>query len=263
MIEHTEPDDTIDTDDTIGAPPQPPPPKPVIAAWCSRPSVRDLTVAKQTGITELHLMIHDDSTDRRPSKFEIDKYADEYCRRIIDAGFALHLTAWAQPHRDYLLAACEWLTEASVRHGVRSICWDAEEPWTQAIGGMDPVAAAALIDLAGAVEGVTGIGYAPRSIDPLLARADYVAPQVYVTARERSLRAESVPTVLERWAARSCATVIPALAAYAQHPGGMVAAWHAAKQPRSVILWSLRHVVRNSAETRKLARAMGVMDGAA
>lgn len=217
-----------------------------ITLWCSRPTAAQIEWAVSEGVTALNLMIDDDSKDRQGS-FEVDAGTDERCKMIRDAGLELELTAWAQPHREYLARACDWLVKASVDHGPRVIWWDAEEPWTQARGGLDPAAAADLIDLAGAREGVSGIGYAPRSLDPLLARADLVAPQAYATTREGSLSHARIPGVLAGWARRAPhAEVVPALAGYSQGPDGLGQAWRAAGRPDRIQIWALRHLIGRS-----------------
>lgn len=227
-----------------------------IGAWCSKPSATKVAVAKRLGITELHLMVHDDAADRRANAFVMDASVRESCRMIVDAGIDLHVTAWAQPHADYLRRACDELVQLTLL-GAHSVCWDAEEPWTQAVGGLEPEAAAELIDLAGATEGVSGIGYASRELDPLLARADYVAPQAYVTAAPGGLEISGIPGVLKRWRERApAAAMVPALAAYGQAPGGLVAAWRAAGSPPRVLLWSLRHIVDRPGQVGQLREAM-------
>lgn len=219
-----------------------------ITLWCSRPTQAQIDWAVAEGVTGLNLMVHDASAMRdSSSRFAPDHGTDDACRRIVDAGLELELTAWIMPHRDYLAAACDWLTHATVDHGARVVWWDAEEPWTQARGGLDPAAAADLIDLAGAREGVSGIGYAPKSLDPLLARADLVAPQAYATTREGSLSHARIPGVLSGWRKRAPhAEVVPALAGYSQGPNGLGLAWAAAGRPARIQIWALRHLVGRS-----------------
>lgn len=215
-----------------------------VTVWCARPTSAQIEWARTQGVTALNLMVHDASAYRGEVRFTPDSSAAESCRRIVDAGLELELTAWAMPHRSYLASACDWLVQAALDHGARVIWWDAEEPWTRATGGLDPEVAADLINLAGAREGVTGIGYAPKSLDPLLARADVVAPQAYSTTREGSLSHARIPGVLAGWARRAPhATVIPALAGYAQPPRGLGAAWEAAGRPGRIQIWALRHLV--------------------
>ena len=215
-----------------------------ITLWCSRPSATQIAWAAAEGVTALNLMVNDASSLRAPSKFEITPGTEDAAKRIVGAGLALEFTAWAMPHKPYLSEACDWLTQATVDHGARAVWWDAEEPWTQAKGGLEPQAAADLIDLAGAREGVTGIGYAPTSLDPLLARADLVAPQAYATTRPGSLSAARIPAVLSGWAKRAPhAEVVPALAGYSQPPNGLGLAWAAAGRPDRIQIWALRHMV--------------------
>jgi hypothetical protein len=238
---------------TLAAPP------PRIGAWCSRPSSERVAAAKRMGIDELHLMVHDDSTDRRAGPFEMDRDVRDSCKRIVDAGLELHLTAWAQPYIEYLCKACTNLLELVNDFRAKSVCWDAEEPWTRAIGGMSPEAAAGVINLYGTTMGVSGIGYASHELDPLIARADYVAPQVYVTASPGGLALDSIPSVLARWVKRAPkAQIVPALAGYDQRPGDMVDAWRAAGEPRRVLLWSMRHLEHRPNEVLRLRAAMEV-----
>lgn len=240
---------------------QPAEPTFTIGAWCSRPRSSWLTAAKKVGITDLHLMVHDDSTDRTEGAFEMDAGIRGYCQAIVDAGFSLHLTAWIQPYTSWLAKGCDELVKLCGDFGARSICWDAEEPWTQAKGGLKPEVAAGLINLYGVREGVSGIGYAPKSLDPLMARADYLAPQAYVTRAEGGLTHAGIPKVIAGWEKRASvgrqdhvapAETMPALAAYDQGVGDSVQAWLAAGRPRHTLLWSLRHIASNPKPTGNL-----------
>lgn len=236
---------------------QPTAPPFTVRAWCSRPRTSWLAAAKKVGVTDLDLMLHDDSKDRREGVFEMDTGIHGYCQAIVDAGFELHLTAWIQPYTSWLSEACDVLVDLCGHFGARSVCWDAEEPWTQAKGGLRPEVAAGLINLYGIREGVSGIGYAPKSLDPLMARADYVAPQAYVTREEGGLTHAGIPKVLEVWRKRSAdAEMVPAFAAYDQGVGDSVQAWLAAGRPRHIALWSLRHIASHPKSTANLIARM-------
>lgn len=235
----------------------------MIGAWCSKPSAERIAAAVQLGIGELHLMVHDDAADRRANAFVMDASVRESCRMIVDAGLDLHLTAWAQPHREYMQRACDELRQMTVEFGARSICWDSEEPWTQAIGGADQQEIADEMDLFGATEGVSGIGFASRELDPLIARADYIAPQAYVTKAPGGLEYDDpnstndIPGVLARWRKRAPdVELVPAFAAWGQIRGGIVQAWRAAGKPARVLLWSLRHIQDRPVEVQRLRDAM-------
>jgi len=192
-------------------------------------------------------MLHDDSTDRRAGPFEIDARARDYCQAIRDAGFDLHLTVWAQPHAEYLERACAMIVDLGKDYGASSVCWDAEEPWTQAVGELSHAAAADAIDLFGMREGVTGIGYASDKLDPLLARAAYVVPQCYATTRVGSLSIAGIANVIERWRKHAPhAELQPGLAVYAQNTMGLLDDWRACGKPSTVWLWSLRWIARGS-----------------
>lgn len=208
-------------------------------------------------------MVHDDAADRRANAFVMDAKIHEYCERIRDAGIELHLTAWAQPYTEYLTRACDELVKLVGDYGACSVCWDAEEPWTQAIGGLEPAKAAEIINLYGAREGVTCIGYASHEVDPLVARAAYVAPQAYVTKAEGGLAYDDpnstndIPGVLGRWRKRAPGVeLVPALAAWGQVRGGIVQAWRAAGKPKRVLLWSMRHIANRPTEVQRLVDAM-------
>lgn len=228
-----------------------------IVAWVDvAPTPERIRWAKEAGLAGLNVMIHGDSTDRTAGPFAVHRWVEPTLAAIADAGLDVELTAWAQPHAAYLDAACEWLVGAALRHGARCVWWDAEEPWTQARGGLSPQAAADRIDLAGAREGVTGIGYAPRSLDPLLARADVVAPQAYATTRPGSLSHRGIAGVLEGWRRRApSAQLEPALAAYSQpSDAGLAQAWVAAGRPSRIQVWALRHL--RAAQLDALAGAL-------
>jgi hypothetical protein len=228
-----------------------------IVAWCSRPTAAQIRVARDVGCTGLALMLHDDSEDRTAGVWETDAKVHDYCARIRDAGLELHLTAWVQPHVEWLERACDVLVEMVGEHRATSVCWDAEEPWTRARGGLPLDKAASLIQLYGIREGVSGIGYAPRGLDPLMARAAYVVPQCYATTRSGSLSLEGIPRVIEGWQRRAPHAVVqPALACYSQN-GTLLDDWTAAGKPHDVWLWSLRHIVGKPDLVRRLRDAMG------
>lgn len=250
---------------TLASAAQPQEPTFTVGAWCSRPRASWLTAAAKLGITDLSLMVHDDSTDRREGPFEMDAGIRGYCQAIVDAGFNLHLTAWIQPYVEWLAKGCDELVKLVGDFGARSVCWDAEEPWTQAKGGLKPEQAAGLINLYGIREGVSGIGYAPKALDPLMARADYLAPQAYVTRKEGGLTHAGIPKVIRGWEKRAAAEreplaaapeMIPAFAAYDQGVGHTVQSWLAADRPRHVLLWSLRHIAGNPKPTADLINRM-------
>ena len=215
----------------------------MIGAWCMRPTAGQIALARRLGIGRLHLMVNDHSADRKPTAFRIDTKAREYARMITDAGIELHITSWLMPHVEFLTRACAELVQLSLDTGACSIEWDAEEPWTKAVGGLPHDQAAAMMQLYGSREGVTGIGYADRdALLPLTRRACYVTPQAYVT-RTSGLQISGVRRVIDRWEAMAgTAEVIPALAAYRQPARGLVDAWAAAGRPGTVILWALRHL---------------------
>ncbi len=219
-------------------------PKYSIGAWCYRPDADRIALARKLGLDSLHLMVHDDAADRRDNAWAMDRDVRTSCQRIIDAGLELHLTAWAQPYASYLAKGCDELVALVGDFGARSVCWDAEEPWTLAVGGLPPDKAAACINLYGARMGVTGIGYMSHELDPLLAKADYVCPQAYVTgATKGGLEVDGVDEVIARWAKRAPhAEIVPAFAAYAQLPADLGRCWRAAGSPRQCFLWSMKHI---------------------
>lgn len=232
----------------------------MIGAWCARPTKAQITRAKQLGIERVHLMVNDHSADTRPTDFRCDDRARDYAAMITDAGLELHITSWIMPHVLFLTQACAQLTQLALDTGAHSIEWDAERPWTHATAGLPHADAAAMIQLYGCREGVSGIGYGDRgALQPLVARADYVTPQAYVTTTS-GLTLPGVPQVLAHWESMACsAVVIPALAAYRQPRNGLVSAWKAAGRPSTVMLWALRHMGASSiaAQVRDLAEAMG------
>ncbi len=235
-------------------------PKYVVGAWCYRPDAEKIALAKRLGLGALQLMVHDDAADRTSNAWAMDKDVRSSCQRIVDAGLELHLTAWAQPYAGYLARGCDDLVELVGSFGASSVCWDAEEPWTQARGpGMlSPEQAASIINLYGARMGVTGIGYMSRELDPLIARADYVCPQAYVTGKTPGgLEVDGVDEVIARWRKRAPkADMIPAFASYDQLPADLVRCWKAAGQPAQCFIWSMKHIARNPKHVELLVRAL-------
>lgn len=231
----------------------------MIGAWCSRPTTKQIELAKKLGIGRLHLMVNDHSADTGPTKFRCDAKARDYAAMITDAGIELHLTSWIMPHLEFLTAACDQLAQLVGDTGAHSIEWDAEKPWTHAVGGLPHADAATMIQLYGCREGVSGIGFgAAHALFPLVARAEYVTPQAYVTTTS-GLSLAGVPKVLAHW--KNLAgdrVIIPAIAAYRQRPGGMLDAWNAAGRPPTIMLWALRHLQSTSIqrELRKLTEDM-------
>jgi len=233
-----------------------------LEAWTSRPTKERIAVALDCGITGLHLMVHDDAADRTNNAWAMDSDVKESCKRITDAGLDLHLTAWVQPYTEYLSRACDDLVALCGEFGARSVCWDAEEPWTQG-RGLPLQMAADAINLYGVTEGVTAIGYASRKVDPLVRRAAYVAPQAYVTEKPGGLEYADIDDVLYLWRKRTVpppgklpAEVVPAFAAYDQPSGGLIRAWQAAGKPDRLILWSLKHIAHRPNEVKRLRAAM-------
>lgn len=233
-----------------------------LEAWTSRPTAERIKVACEVGVTGLHLMVHDDAADRTENAWAMDRDVRESCKMITDAGLDLHLTAWAQPYTEYLSRACDDLVALAGEFGARSVCWDAEEPWTKG-KGLPLQMAADAINLYGMTEGVTAIGYASRRVDPLVKRAAYVAPQCYVTEAPGGLDYADIDDVLYLWRRRTVPPVgklppdvVPAFAAYGQQSGGLVRAYMAAGKPDRVILWSMKHIANHPNEVRRLRAAM-------
>ncbi len=233
---------------------QPTPVQRQIGAWVMHPTAEQLSMARRIGITRIDLMINDHSKDRRPTEFRCNDGVDDDAKMIRDLGFDLHFTSWVMPHQPFVAKACDVLSQLVIDHGAISVMWDAEEPWTQAIGGNTRDAAADIgRRMAGCRMGASGIGYADlHDHDPevlyLVDVCDYVVPQVYVTS-DSGLRHNSMRRVLERWSFDK--PILAGLAAYAQTFDGlstgpnMLRSWEKVRDTDGVCYWAMRHIAKN------------------
>ena len=243
---------------------QPTPVRRPIGAWAMHPTAEQLDTAKRCGITRIDLMINDHSKDRRASRFRCDDDVRDHARRIVDGGFDLHLTSWVMPHEAFVTEACDTLLQLVVDTGAASVLWDAEEPWTQAVGQAKTAQAAAQIGelMGGTRMGVTGIGYADlHDHDPevlyLVDVCDYVVPQAYVT-RNSGLRHDGMRRVIDRWKFEK--PILAGLAAWDQTfdgrhtSGNMLRSWDQTEECDGVCYWALRHIHTNRDVQQAIAK---------
>ncbi|MCA9656523.1 MAG: peptidoglycan-binding protein [Myxococcales bacterium] len=246
-----------------------------VGAWSGQSSLNnpndDVAFCAAHGINRLYVVVNDHSTSRSARDF------DTFTRSKIvtlskvarDAGVEVHLMSWIMPHATYLRQAAEQLIPLVADTGARSLQWDAEEPWTQAVDPPSYEEAAQQVarELASLTVpmGVTGIGYTPADkFGPLAAVCKTLVPQCYATSGG-SLKPESaVSSCVDRWRSKGFGGASPAweigLAAYRQEgieghtvASAMTASLDNARayQFDSVVYWSLRQI-RGSAEVTQV-----------
>lgn len=181
-----------------------------VGAWCGLSSLRnaaaDIDFALAHGIRRLDVIVNEHSAHRTARPF--DTYPRslilDFCGRAQAAGIELHLMSWIMPFREYLTGAAAQLLSLAQDCGVKSIQWDAEEPWTLARGGMRYEDAAKLVgDLFAdrpCEMGVNGIGYTPKAkFGPLADVCDYLVPQCYATSTSNIPPEDAVPRFVRRY----------------------------------------------------------------
>jgi hypothetical protein len=175
--------------------------------WCTRPTAADIRLARDLGFDRLDIMVGDESKQRDPIPFAMEKPVEFYVaatRCALDLGFReVHFTAWAMPHVTYMAYAGDQLQHLCSLAGAHGIVLDAEEPWTQSSKADYGSAASTFFAQAkGCRVGITGIGWCNTDkLGPLMRNADYGCPQVYVV-RERRVKVLShagIPGVIAHW----------------------------------------------------------------
>ena len=179
-------------------------------------------------------------------------------------GVAPHLVSWLRPTERYLTEAAARLHGLCTGWGVRSLQFDAEEPWTRhpllRRGGER--AAREFLDRHWTFDnwpcklGVTGIAFLPPAVAPLAERCHYVLPQAYSVARAHPVYRPGATQRLahQRWQRFGLAVVMGLAAWNLDRPGGIaqseamqraIGATEALDGPvvKEVAYWSLRWIV--------------------
>lgn len=216
--------------------------RPIIGAWCMRPSRNDVDFAASIGLRRLDVMVNDLSKQRKPTRFKFDRLSKDLVEYAAGRGIEVHVTSWIMPHVAFAREAGDELQHLCGMTGAHGIVLDAEEPWTLAHAARREEAAAAFFDATmGCRVGVTGIGFADHAkLGPLMSRADYGIPQAYVT-KTSGLSLAGIPRVLQHWQ-QFKRPIVPALAGYRTDRDGMQASWHAVQPAQTVLYWALRHL---------------------
>lgn len=230
------------------------PDRPIIGAWCTRPSRSDVDFAADIGLRRLDVMVNDFSIARGPTKFRFDKLSKDVVEYAASRGIAVHITSWIMPHVEFAREAGDELQHLCGVTGAQGVVLDAEEPWTLAHQANREAAADAFFDaMMGCRCGVTGIGFADRAkLGPLMARADYGVPQAYVT-RTSGLSIAGIKRVLQHWEAFG-KPITPALAGYRVTDENMTDAWAAVQPAQTVLYWALRHIKMIDSVERMIRR---------
>ncbi len=243
-----------------------------VGAWVGAAALlhpeRDVAFAKSIGLNRLDVVCNDHSKDRSSTRFRLYNTAKirTFCDVARDAGIEVHLMSWVMPHASFVERAAEEMGKLVYETGAKSVMWDAEEPWTQAKGGLSRELAAEVLaaefNARSVPMGVTGIGYASKAkLGPLAKVCDYVVPQAYVTGRG-SLKPESAPGKFAgRWSQAFGRKVLVGLAAYRQRgieghtatSAIQTAAKAAAKVTDTVVYWYLPTIRASSTVARAIA----------
>lgn len=199
----------------------------VVGAWAGSASLanpeRDVAFCVAHNIRRLDIVVNDHSAWRGETPFSLRSTAR--IRGLVQAarraGLAPHLMSWVMPHASYIDGAAAALVPLCNELGVASLCWDAEEPWTQAKRAMPRDAAAEHLAAAFArlecPMGVTGIGYVSADrLGPLASVCDYVVPQAYSTSSSGQAPEVAPGRFFQRWRDLFGRRVVLGLAAYRQ-----------------------------------------------
>lgn len=107
-----------------------------------------------------------------------------------DIGVAPHLVTWLRPTESYMRDAAASLRDLCIKTSVRSLIFDAEEPWTlhPNIKGRGQAGARDILSRYWSfftgwpcLLGVSGVPYIPETVKPLAEVCDFVLPQAYST----------------------------------------------------------------------------------
>ncbi len=255
--------------------PEPEPEVAKVGAWMGLSSIlnpaRTVKFAKSIGLTRADIIINDHSDWRESREFTVrDMTKILTLARVLDeAGIEVHLMSWIMPYEGYIDGAAELLVPMMNDNPfLKSIQWDAEEPWTRAIKPMPYQAAVDRIEKGfttmNAEMGANGIGYTPSSkFGPFAEMCDYVVPQCYSTSTSGLNPATVVPRLVRRWNAVFGRTPsVIGLASYRQTkiPGyntdaALRTAFYGAlglEGKQDVIYWSLPAIRRSMSVTRSV-----------
>ena len=240
----------------------------VVGAWAGSAMRADpkqwVGFAKAIRLNRIDLMINDHSADRTCKPFTSASLAT--IARVADlcrgAGIELHLTSWILPCEQFITRAADLLVPLLRDHGVASLVWDAEEPWTLHKGGMTAADAGALVGQLFPQQqlGLTGITYlSGAKLRPLADRAQFLIPQAYATTASSFTPAEIVYLARTKWHKQlGKEPTIMGLAGYRQGPQPakpMQAAVAAVAECDidTVCYWSLYNIRQNPAIARFVA----------
>lgn len=232
---------------------------------------RDIKFAKSIGLGRVDVILNDFASKRSAQKFETYNEARilDYCKRLRDEGFHVHLMSWWMPHRDFIERGSEKLVELVQKSDASSVMLDVEEPWLHANGAMGFDAASDLTSklLAPIQWGITGIGYASVSgLGPLARVCDYIVPQCYATSNNTLNPSTMCQVIVKRWRTKmqipERVRLVMGLAGYRQAGRAgytkdrlMTEAWNGAivTKPADIVYWSMRHL-RQTKSTAKLVQ---------
>lgn len=227
----------------------------IFGAWVRRPSFADIDFAASIGLRRLDVMVNEMAKARGPTKFVVDWDAIDYQNVVGKAsqeGIEVHFTSWVMPHAEFVKRAADELQHLCQETGAHGVVFDAEEPWTQA-EKPDYWNACELLHagMMGCRYGVTGIGWASKWLQNLVARANYGCPQLYSTSTS-SLDPHEYGGPLAHWSKWN-ACIVPALAAYRTTPAVLRAAIAEVSPEDTILLWALRHLkAKSGASLRKV-----------
>lgn len=266
--------------DGLPIPAEPAPSGTKIGVWAGRSAIKNpipaVAAAAKMGIGHLHLMVNDHSAQRQPLQTFMARPSRGFatakpstllavareCRRH---SVCLHLTTWVMPHDAYAEGMIEYLGTVTrlLREvsPIQSVVLDAEEPWVRAsVQGADRHRVARRIGEGlnglGLLMGVTGIGFLPDYVLPLLASADYGVPQCYLT-KGGSLRRSGASRAIAKWQRTSTGDLAIGLAGYRTTPTIMRQGVDLADD-LPTIWWSLNSLRRSSSRRSAMMQISGV-----
>lgn len=191
-------------------------------------------------------------------------------------GVSPHLVTWLRPTERYLNDAASRLRALCMTWGVRSLQFDAEEPWTRhpALRGKGAAAARAFLDRHWTFDvwpcplGVTGITFVPDAVVPLAERCHYVLPQAYSIANQSAVYrpGQTQRIAHERWS-RFGKPIVMGLAAWKLNRSGGLT--QSASMQRAIVAteslalpavnevayWSLRWILQSKERSAFVAGA--------
>ena len=255
------------------------PPKFELGAWTGLASIlspeRDIDIALSLGITRLDLFINNIVEKRQETSFDTynKQRIENFIKKATDAGIDIHLSSWIMPHSKFITTASADLVPFIKNNPIKSLMWDAEEPWTKAEGDFSyPYAASLIQDSFLDLEvpmGVTGIGYTPVSkFGPIADICDYIVPQCYSTNTSGLDYKTVVQKFVKRYRTKfGNKKVLVGLAAYRQPADeapsvseSMMLPYKASKKVSNCIgatYWSLSSIRRSISVTKFFSSVQG------